>query len=70
MQLNVCHTLYSWHKLLKHSPTLPDIPMIFPNLLFIPCYNQSLFISIYHLIMQAYISQQLFTWKPPPPTPP
>ena len=31
---------------------------ILPNLLFIPCYNQSLSISIYHLIMQAYVSQQ------------
>ena len=30
---------------------------ILPNLPFIPCYNQSLFISIYHIIMEAYVSQ-------------
>ena len=26
MQLNVCHTLYSWHELLTHSPTYRIFP--------------------------------------------
>ena len=54
MQLNVFHTLHSWHELLTHSPTY----RIFPHgsSQFAGCVLlQSLFVYVCHLITQASV---------------